>query len=122
MSSIEQLRALLDQRIVVIDGAMGTMIQGLDIGLSDEATWRGERFANHTHPLKGANDLLVLTQPDAIEGIHYKFLKAGADIVETNTFGGTSIALADYGLEHVVHDLNVAGAQVAVRAADRAHR
>src|SRR5512146_929202 len=118
MSSVDALRDLLDRRIVVLDGAMGTMVQGL--GLADEAVWRGERFKNHAHALKGCNDLLVLTQPKAIEDIHLQFLRAGADIVETDTFTATSIALADYGLESVVHDLNVAAAHVARRAADRA--
>src|SRR5207245_2461965 len=117
-SAVEELRHLLDRRIVVLDGAMGTMVQGL--GLADEAVWRGERFKNHTHPLKGCNDLLVLTQPQAIEDIHLQFLRAGADIVETDTFTATSVALADYGLEGVVHDLNVAAAQVARRACERA--
>ncbi len=120
MSSYERLLDQLDRRIVVLDGAMGTMIQGL--GLKDEARWRGDRFANHGHPLKGCSDLLVLTQPDAIEDIHLAFLRAGADIIETNTFTGTRIALADYGLESIVDDLNLAGAQVARRAADRAER
>src|SRR5512146_129110 len=118
MSSVDALRDLLDRRIVVLDGAMGTMVQGL--GLADEAVWRGERFKNHGYALKGCNDLLVLTQPEAIEEIHLQFLRAGADIVETDTFTATSIALADYGLESVVHDLNVAAAQVARRAAVRA--
>src|SRR5512143_1500098 len=118
MSSVDALRDLLDRRIVVLDGAMGTMVQGL--GLADEAVWRGERFKNHAHALKGCNDLLVLTQPKAIEDIHLQFLRAGADIVETDTFTATSIALADYGLEGVVHDLNVAAAQVARRACERA--
>ena len=97
MSSASDLLELLERRIVVLDGAMGTMIQGL--GLKDEADWRGERFKDHTHSLKGCGDLLVVTKPDAIEEIHYKFLRSGADIVETNTFTATSIALADYGLE-----------------------
>jgi len=118
MSSIARLLDLLDRRIVVLDGAMGTMVQGLE--LADEAIWRGERFKHHTHPLKGCNDLLALTKPEAIEQIHYEFLKAGADIVETDTFTATSLALADYGLEGVVHDLNVAAARCARRAADRA--
>jgi len=118
MSSVDALRDLLDRRIVVLDGAMGTMVQGL--GLADEAVWRGDRFKNHGHALKGCNDLLVLTQPEAIEEIHLQFLRAGADIVETNTFTATSIALADYGLEGVVQDLNVAAAQVARRACERA--
>jgi 5-methyltetrahydrofolate--homocysteine methyltransferase len=115
---VDELRQLLTRRIVVLDGAMGTMVQGL--GLSDEAQWRGERFAAHGHSVKGCTDLLVLTQPDAIEGIHLQFLQAGADIVETNTFTATSIALADYGLEHVVRDINLAAAQVARRACERA--
>jgi 5-methyltetrahydrofolate--homocysteine methyltransferase len=118
MSSIDDLRELLDRRIVVLDGAMGTMVQGL--GLADEAVWRGARFADHPLPLKGCNDLLVLTRPDAIEAIHLEFLRAGADIIETNTFTATSIALADYGLEAVVGDLNHAAAAVARRACERA--
>ncbi|MGN6109309.1 MAG: methionine synthase [Kofleriaceae bacterium] len=120
MSSLDKLVEALDRRIVVLDGAMGTMIQTL--GFVDEETWRGERFANHPSALKGCSDLLALTQPAAIEDIHLQFLRAGADIVETNTFTGTSIALADYGLEHVVRDINVAGAQCAVRAARRAEQ
>jgi 5-methyltetrahydrofolate--homocysteine methyltransferase len=118
MSSVEELQHLLARRIVVLDGAMGTMVQGL--GLTDEAMWRGQRFANHGHALKGCTDLLALTKPDAIEEIHYKFLRAGADIVETNTFTGTSLALADYGLEAAVRDINVAAAQAARRACERA--
>src|SRR5688572_30455928 len=117
-SSIESLVDLLQRRIVVLDGAMGTMVQGL--GLADEAVWRGERFKNHSLPLKGCNDLLALTKPDAIENIHLEFLRAGADIVETDTFTATSLALADYGLEGVVRDLNIAAAQCARRAAARA--
>src|SRR5947207_1112374 len=116
MSSVEQLVDALDRRIVVLDGAMGTMIQGL--GLADEAQWRGARFADHAHALKGCSDLLALTQPQAIEDIHYAFLMAGAEIVETNTFTGTSLALADYGLEGAVRDINIAGATAARRAAD----
>ena len=120
MSSVDRLIAELERRIVVLDGAMGTMIQALE--LKDEAQWRGERFKDHTHALKGCSDLLALTQPQAIEDIHYAFLRAGADIVETNTFTGTSLALADYGLEHDVRDINLAGAQVAKRAAERAEK
>ncbi|MBA3392778.1 MAG: methionine synthase [Deltaproteobacteria bacterium] len=118
MSSVDQLLDLLDRRIVVLDGAMGTMIQ--DLGLADEAVWRGERFANHAVSLKGCSDLLALTQPAAIEDIHYRFLKAGADIVETNTFTGTSVSLADYDLQDHVRDINLAAAGAARRAADRA--
>src|SRR5688572_29523899 len=116
MTSVETLVDLLDRRIVVLDGAMGTMIQGL--GLADEAAWRGDRFADHQVPLKGCSDLLALTKPQAIEGIHYEFLRAGADIVETNTFTGTRIALADYALESAVRDINLAAAQCAKRAAE----
>ncbi len=118
MSSVDRLIETLDRRIVVLDGAMGTMIQAL--GFADEAQWRGERFKDHGHSLKGCSDLLALTRPQAIEDIHLAFLLAGADIVETNTFTGTSLALADYGLEHDVRDINIAGATAARRAADRA--
>src|SRR5438552_728481 len=97
MSSVDRLVELLAQRIVVLDGAMGTMVQAL--GLSDEAAWRGDRFRDHDKSLKGCIDLLALTRPQAIEDIHLQFLRAGADIVETDTFTATSIALADYGLE-----------------------
>jgi 5-methyltetrahydrofolate--homocysteine methyltransferase len=117
-SPVEELYDLLARRIVVLDGAMGTMIQGL--GFSDEAHWRGSRYASHGHALKGCSDVLVLSQPQAIEDIHLKFLQAGADIVETNTFTATSIALADYGLERDVREINVAAAQVARRAVERA--
>ena len=118
--SVDRLVAELDRRIVVLDGAMGTMVQGL--GLKDEAAWRGEALANHPLSVKGCTDVLVLSQPAAIEGIHLAFLRAGADIVETNTFTGTSLALADYGLEHHVAALNIAAAQVARRAALQAER
>jgi 5-methyltetrahydrofolate--homocysteine methyltransferase len=117
MSAVDELHELLGRRIVVLDGAMGTMVQGL--GLADEAVWRGERFKNHTHSLKGCNDLLALTRPEAIEEIHYQFLRAGADIVETDTFTATSLALADYGLEGAVRDINLAAAQAARRACAR---
>ncbi len=120
MSSVDRLVELLERRIVVLDGAMGTMVQGFE--LADEEIWRGDRFKNHTHPLKGCNDLLALTKPEIIEQIHYDFFIAGADIVETDTFTATSLALADYGLEGAVHDLNVAAAQVAKRAAARAEK
>jgi 5-methyltetrahydrofolate--homocysteine methyltransferase len=112
---IDYLEAELDRRILVIDGAMGTMIQRYKLG---EADFRGERFANHGHELRGNNDIFVLTKPEMIEAIHASYLEAGADIVETNSFSGTRIAQADYQLEDVVYDLNVAAAQVARRAAD----
>jgi 5-methyltetrahydrofolate--homocysteine methyltransferase len=120
MSSLEKLVDVLERRIVVLDGAMGTMVQ--ELPLADEAVWRGERFANHPVPLKGCNDLLALTRPDAIEQIHYEFLRAGADIVETDTFTATSLALADYGLEAAVRDLNLAAVACARRACERAER
>ncbi|HEY0476800.1 MAG TPA: methionine synthase [Kofleriaceae bacterium] len=120
MSSVDALREALERRIVVLDGAMGTSVQGL--GLADEAEWRGERFRDHPTSVKGCIDLLALTRPEAIEQIHLEFLRAGADIVETDTFTATSLALADFGLEAVVRDLNLAAATVARRAADRAER
>ena len=109
------LATLLSDRILVLDGAMGTMIQRRGL---DEADFRGTRFATHGRDLKGDNDLLVLTRPDVIGDIHDAYLAAGADIIETCTFNGTSIAQADYGLESIVHELNVAAARVARRAAD----
>jgi 5-methyltetrahydrofolate--homocysteine methyltransferase len=115
--SIDLLLETLDRRIVVLDGAMGTMIQGL--GLQEE-DYRGTQFADHPASLKGANDVLCITRPQAIEDIHLAFLRAGADLVETNTFNATSIAMADYLLEDQVRAINVAGAQVARRAAERA--
>jgi len=113
------LAAAVRERIVVLDGAMGTMIQPLGF---DEAAFRGSQFAAHGTSLRGFNDLLVITQPEAIEDIHYQFLIAGADIVETNTFGATSVAAADYAMERAVADINLEGARVARRAADRAER
>jgi len=110
------LPALLQQRIVVIDGAMGTMIQRFRLA---EADFRGARLAEHAKDLKGNNDLLVLTRPDIIGQIHDSYLAAGADIIETNTFGATSIAQEDYGLAHLAREMNVAAARVAREAADR---
>ena len=106
----------LRERILILDGAMGTMIQRRGL---DEADFRGTRFADHPRDLKGDNDLLVLTRPDVIEDIADEYLAAGADIVETNTFSGTSIAQGDYGLEAIVHELNVEAARIAKRAAAR---
>ncbi len=107
---IAALKALLTQRIVILDGAMGTMIQQHKL---DEAAFRGERFTQHTHDLKGNNDLLTLTQPPIIAGIHRAYLEAGADLLETNTFNATTIAQADYALESLAEELNRAGAQLA---------
>jgi 5-methyltetrahydrofolate--homocysteine methyltransferase len=110
-----RLPELLAQRIVILDGAMGTMIQRHRLGEED---FRGARFADHPRDLKGNNDLLQLTRPDVIVDIHRQYLRAGADIVETNTFGATSIAQQDYGLGHVARELNVAAARLARQACD----
>jgi len=112
---VARLRKLPGERIVVLDGAMGTEIQRHKLG---EADFRGERFAAHAKPLRGDNDLLCLTRPDVIAGIHRAFLEAGADIIETNTFNATRIAQADYGMESVVYELNVAAARLARETAD----
>jgi 5-methyltetrahydrofolate--homocysteine methyltransferase len=115
MTTVERLQQLLATRILILDGAMGTMIQRHK--LTDE-DFRGERFQNHPRELKGNSDILVLTRPDVIGGIHHEYLEAGADIVETNTFSSTAIAQADYGLEALAYELNVAGAKLAKAAAD----
>jgi 5-methyltetrahydrofolate--homocysteine methyltransferase len=111
-----RLEALLAERILVLDGAMGTMIQGF--GLTEQ-DYRGDRFPDHPGELKGDNELLVLTRPDVIESIHDEFLAAGADIIETDTFGSTQVAQADYAMEAVVRELNVEAARLARRVADR---
>jgi 5-methyltetrahydrofolate--homocysteine methyltransferase len=110
------LPELLRQRIVIIDGAMGTMIQREKL---QEADFRGSRFANHPQDLKGNNDLLVLTRPDVIQKIHEQYLAAGADLIETNTFGATSIAQEDYDLSDIAYEMNVMAAQLARQACDR---
>ncbi|OOZ38396.1 methionine synthase [Solemya pervernicosa gill symbiont] len=106
----------LQQRILILDGAMGTMIQRYELG---EADYRGERFADWASDLKGNNDLLSLTQPKIIREIHEQYLEAGADIVETNTFNSTSVSMDDYGMQALVYELNVAGARLAREAADK---
>ena len=129
------LQSALERRILVLDGAMGTMIQRFELGEDD---YRGERFAlgydrlyasaEHVHSegcgctrdQRGNNDLLTLTRPDIISGIHAEYLAAGADLVETNTFNSTTISLADYGLEHLARELNVTGARLARDACDAA--
>ncbi|WP_054301247.1 homocysteine S-methyltransferase family protein [Gemmobacter sp. LW-1] len=112
------LNHLVRKRILILDGAMGTQIQAL--GLAEE-DFHGCACHHHSdHPQKGNNDLLSLTQPAAVEEIHFHYAMAGADIVETNTFSATTIAQADYGMEAAVHDLNVAGARLARAALDRA--
>jgi len=109
------LQRLLAQRIVILDGAMGTMVQAHGLG---EADYRGERFADSTRPLKGNHDLLSITRPDVIDGIHRAFLEAGADVIETNTFNSSAPSLADYGLQSCVAELNLASARLARKAAD----
>ncbi|QKG58488.1 homocysteine S-methyltransferase family protein [Hymenobacter sp. BRD128] len=109
------LPTLLRQRLLVLDGAMGTMIQRYPL---EEADFRGTRFADHPRPLRGNNDLLSLTRPDIIRAIHAEYFAAGADMVETNTFSGTTIAQADYALEHVVYELNYESARLAREVAD----
>ena len=112
--SIEEL---LEERIVFLDGAMGTMIQRANLA---DADYAGERFAEHPHDLKGNNDLLVLTKPEVILDIHRQYLKAGADIIETNTFNANAISQTDYSLESLAYELNVAAAKIAKQAAAEA--
>ncbi|HWZ21457.1 MAG TPA: homocysteine S-methyltransferase family protein, partial [Cytophagaceae bacterium] len=105
----------LEKRILVLDGAMGTMIQRYKL---EEKDFRNEKLKDHDIPLQGNNDLLVFTRPDVIKAIHLQYLEAGADILETNTFSGTTIAQADYKLEHIVYDINYFGAKIAREAVD----
>ena len=116
---LRTLEAIARERILVLDGAMGTMIQRHKFTESD---FRGERFVDHRKDLRGNNDLLTLTQPQAIRDIHVAYLEAGADIIETNTFSSTSIAQADYGLEDLVFELNREGARLARSAADEVEK
>ena len=97
------LTKILNERILILDGAMGSLIQRHNLSEED---FRSEQFKNHELPLKGNNDLLSLTQPEIIKGIHKAYLDAGADIIETNTFSSTSISQADYGTEDFVYDIN----------------
>ena len=112
---IEELRERLASRILFLDGAMGTMVQRHSL---EEADFRGERFADHSGDLKGNNDLLSLTRPEIIRGIHTEFLEAGSDIIETNTFSATRIGMADYSLESIARELNVASAKLAREAVE----
>ncbi len=111
----KELHEQLEKRILILDGAMGTMVQRHKLG---EADYRGERFADWPRDVKGNNDLLVLTKPEIIRGIHEQYVAAGCDIIETNTFSSTTIAQADYGMQELVRELNVAAARVARQAAD----
>jgi len=111
----KEIRKLIKERILVLDGAMGTMIQRHNL---KEEDFRKGWFEDHKQSLKGNNDLLSLTRPDIIKDIHRKYFEAGADIAETNTFSGTTIAQADYGLEHAVYDINYQSAKIAKEVAD----
>jgi len=115
MSISATIKKLLSERILIIDGAMGTMIQKHKL---TEEDYRGERFRDYAHSLKGNNDLLVLTQPQIILDIHRAFLESGADILETNTFSANSISMADYHMENLVWELNVESTKLARKAAD----
>src|SRR5574344_2527140 len=111
----QNIKEILNKRILVLDGAMGTMIQSLALKESD---YRGELFVNSLIDLKGCNDVLCISCPEKIEFIHSKYLEAGADIIETNSFNSTPIPLSDYGIEHFCFDINKSAAQIARRAAD----
>jgi 5-methyltetrahydrofolate--homocysteine methyltransferase len=110
-----KIKDIVKEKILVLDGAMGSLIQTYKL---EEEDFRGERFKDHTHPVKGNNDLLALVRPDILKEIHCEYLEAGADILETNTFSGTTIAQADYALEDAVYDINFYSAKVAKEAAD----
>ena len=114
-SHATRLESLLAERILLLDGAMGTMIQREKMS---EAQYRGARFSDWPQEVRGNNDLLSLTQPDLIRRIHCDYLAAGADIIETNTFNSTSVSMADYGMESLVRALNLAAATLARSAAD----
>jgi len=111
-----RLSEQLERRILILDGAMGTMIQAYQL---EEKDFRDEQLKNHDKPLKGNNDLLSITRPDVIKAIHAAYFEAGADIAETNTFSSTSIAQADYGLEHMAYEMNLQSAKIAREIADR---
>ena len=110
---LAKIEAIALDRILILDGAMGTMIQTFKL---EEEDYRGTRFADHAHPLKGNNDLLVLTKPEIIYGIHEAFLKAGADLISTNSFNATTISQADYALEPLAYELNLEAAKLARQA------
>jgi 5-methyltetrahydrofolate--homocysteine methyltransferase len=112
----QSLPAILQQRLIILDGAMGTMIQRLKL---TEAQYRGERFKDFHKDVKGNNELLSLTQPQFIRDIHEKYLAAGADLIETNTFGATTVAQADYDMAHLAREMNVASARLARAACDK---
>ncbi len=115
---METIQSCLEQRILILDGAMGTMIQRHNL---QEADYRGERFKDWHSDLKGNNDLLSITQPQIIKEIHKEYLEAGADIIETNTFNAQRISMADYDMEELAYEINVAAAQLARKAVDEFH-
>jgi len=115
LTTLETLKDILSKRIMILDGAMGTMIQRHTL---EEEDFRGEQFKDHPSPLKGDNDLLAITRPEIIESIHSAYFEVGADFATSNSFNGTTIAQADYGLENAVYDINYCAAQCARRAAD----
>ena len=110
---MSNIKSALESRILIIDGAMGTMIQRYKL---EEGDYRGERFKDWASDVKGNNDLLSITRPDIIRAIHLEYLEAGADIIETNTFSSTAIAQADYNMQSLAYELNVASAKVARQA------
>src|SRR6187549_953794 len=110
-----KIQDLLKERILILDGAMGTMIQRHTL---TEEDFRGEILKDHKHPLKGNNDLLSITRPDIIKDIHRQYFEAGSDIIETNTFGSTTVAQADYHLEHLVYEINYQSAKIAKKVAE----
>ena len=112
---MKDINKILRERVLILDGAMGTMLQRYKF---TEEDFRGERFKEWPYPLQGNNDLLSLTQPEAIATVHAKYFEAGADIVETNTFSGTTIAMADYHLEELVYEINYESARIAKKVAD----
>ena len=112
---MSKITEVIKNRILVLDGAMGTMLQAYKFSEED---FRGERFKEYPIPLQGNNDLLSITQPEAIKTIHGKYFEAGADIIETNTFSGTSIAMADYQMEDLVYELNYQSAKIAKEVAE----
>tara|TARA_B100001250_G_scaffold70186_1_gene56566 strand:+ start:745 stop:1737 length:993 start_codon:yes stop_codon:yes gene_type:complete len=116
---MQDILEILKNKILVLDGAMGTMIQQYNFSESD---FRGVRFKDYPSNLKGNNDLLSITQPDAISAIHEKYLESGADIIETNTFSSTSIGMADYGMESIVYELNFESAKIAKAAAKKFYK
>ena len=116
MNKTDLLKQQLQQRILVLDGAMGSLIQTYEL---DEAGFRGERFAGHTHDVQGNNDLLNITRPDIVQAIHTAYLEAGADIITTNTFNANAISQADYHLQDHAYEMNLAAARIGRKAIEQ---